>query len=207
MKQDLDVLEFSQKFVNIMDMSSPKELYLLDVFSDATRFGGQSETQLLHNQDKGFLRVTAKFVKETQALQLENDVMFCGFENVYLLKKEFDIFNGIRVTMKPPAYPCKFGLHIKVGMGNEYELFLGHIMDTNNAEPDKWQTYELPLTLMHNDMVMSKVLNPRIGDNFSTGGLVFKTESNKETTDENEAPLVFDIKSVDLIFNNGFDQL
>ena len=58
--------------------------------------------------------------------------MFCGFQNLYLVKNEFDNYNGIRVRMRPPMYPCKIGLHIKVSIGNEHELFMGHILDTNN---------------------------------------------------------------------------
>ena len=50
--------------------------------------------------------------------------MFSGFQNNYLIKKEFEYFNGLRVTMKPPMHPCKVGLHIQVSMGNEHELFV-----------------------------------------------------------------------------------
>jgi hypothetical protein len=121
-----------------MDMASPKEIYLIDVLSDATDFGGLSETQLLHNESEGFLRVSAKFIRDRQGLQLMNNVMYCGFQNLYLVKQEFDGFNGLRVTMKPPQYPCKFGLHIKVSIGNEYEQFVGHILDTSSLNKSEW---------------------------------------------------------------------
>ena len=83
--------------------------------------------------------------------------MFCGFQNVYLHKSEYDMFNGLRIKMKPPQYPCKLGLHIKVSIGNEYELFVGHILDTENPRPNEWQSYEIPINNLHNDMVMNKV--------------------------------------------------
>jgi len=47
-----------------MDMSDPREIYLIDVNSDATEYGGLSETQLLHNEKQGYLRMTAKFNRE-----------------------------------------------------------------------------------------------------------------------------------------------
>ena len=114
----------SHKQMNILDLKSKREMYLLDPLSDATEYGGLSETQLLHNEEEGYLRLKAKFVKEKQGFQLENTTMFCGFQNNYLIKKEFEYFNGIRVTMKPPIYPCKVGLHIQITMGNEHELFV-----------------------------------------------------------------------------------
>ena len=60
-------------------MANPSEIYLLDVYSDGTEFGGLSETHLLHNEKEGFLRLQAKFVKDRQGLEFLNDVMFCGF--------------------------------------------------------------------------------------------------------------------------------
>ena len=50
--------------------------------------------------------------------------------------------------MRPPCYPCKLGLHIKISIGNEYELFMGHIVDTNNDMPLEWIDYELPINLL-----------------------------------------------------------
>ena len=44
-------------------------------------------------------------------------------------------------------------------------------------------------------------------DFFVTNGLTFKTESDKETTDEASEPLVFDIKSIDMIYNKDYEQL
>ena len=61
--------------------------------------------------------------------------------------KQFDNLNGLRITMKPPKYPCKVGLHINVSFGNEYELYVGSVLDNNN-QSDEWQEYELPLNLL-----------------------------------------------------------
>ena len=93
------------------------------------------------------------------------------------------MYNGVRIIMKPPMYPCKLGLHIKMSMGNEHECFFGHLVDTKNPDPDSWQAYEIPLNLMHNDLVMSKVYQPQMDDHFTCNGMIFKSESNQETTD------------------------
>jgi hypothetical protein len=40
-----------------------------------------------------------------------------------------------------------------------------------------------------------------------TKGISFKCESNKETTDEKAEPFVFDIKSIDVIYNPNYHLL
>ena len=50
--------------------------------------------------------------------------MFSGLAHNYLMKQEYDDFNGIRVTMRPPMHPCKLGVHLKVSIGNDHELFV-----------------------------------------------------------------------------------
>lgn len=102
----------------------------------------------MHNEKHNYLRMGAKFIREKQGLEIENNVMFCGFQNNWIPKNTFDCFNGFRVTMKPPPYPCKFGVHLKVGLHNDYEPFSGVILDTNNSNRDQWKSYELPLSLM-----------------------------------------------------------
>ena len=49
-----------------MNLQSPKEFYLLDVYSDATEYGGLSEVELKQNQEEGSVRVRTKFVRENQ---------------------------------------------------------------------------------------------------------------------------------------------
>ena len=77
--QDINVLQKTTKVMNIMDMSDPREIFLLDVHSDATEYGGLSETLLLHNEKQGYLRMTAKFIRERHGLQLQDNMMYCGF--------------------------------------------------------------------------------------------------------------------------------
>jgi hypothetical protein len=148
-----------EKSLNILDLKSKKEFFLLDKYSDAALYGGLSETELEHHEE-GFVRVKAKFIRERTGLQLPTNILFCGFQNIYLIKQEFDHYNGIRITMRPPKHPCKVGIHLKVSIANEHELFVGHIMDTNNPNPSEFQKYELPISLLHQDFVMSKILNP-----------------------------------------------
>ena len=64
MEMDFDVMQHSERVINLMDCHNPREIFLIDEYSDATEFGGQSETQLLHNEKEGFLRVQAKFLRE-----------------------------------------------------------------------------------------------------------------------------------------------
>lgn len=66
---------------------------------------------------------------------------------MHLFKKEFYLYNGLRVTMRPPSYPVKLGLHIKVNFGSEYELFVGSLLDTSNRSDDFVQ-YEIPIGLL-----------------------------------------------------------
>ena len=67
-----------------------------------------------------------------------------------------------------------------------------------------WQAYEIPVSCLHNDMVMSKVLNPTVDDLFFCRGLVFKTESDLEKTDETAPPYNFDIKGVEVFFSADY---
>ena len=57
---------------------------------------------------------------------------------------------------------------------------------------------------MHNDLVMNKLHNPPFKDNFKIYGLVFKTETDREITDESAPPYHFDIKSIDMIYNSDY---
>jgi hypothetical protein len=102
MGQDIDTLQKTEKVMNIMDMSNPSEIFLLDEYSDATEFGGLSESKMLHNVKDGYLRLQAQFIRERQGLQMIEKVMFCGFTNSYLLKQEYDMYNGLRIVMRPP---------------------------------------------------------------------------------------------------------
>ena len=62
-------------------------------------------------------------MRDKQGLELPFKAMFSGFKCMYLFKKEFYMYNGIRITMRPPTHPCKLGLHIKISIGSEYEHF------------------------------------------------------------------------------------
>ena len=62
-------IESLQKFksLNILDMKSKKEFFLLDKYSDAALYGGLSETELEHHEE-GFVRMKSKFIRERQGL-------------------------------------------------------------------------------------------------------------------------------------------
>lgn len=69
-----------------------------------------------------------------------------------LVRQQFDFFNGFRVTMRPPSVPCKFGVYINTAI-NEYEHFVGHLVDTETERKSDWVQYEVPLNLMVNNNV------------------------------------------------------
>jgi hypothetical protein len=118
--------------MNLLNFESKKDFYLVDPYTDSSEFGGLSEVDLTHNLDEGYLKVEARLKKDTQGLELPFDAMFGGFQCFHLSKKEYYMYNGLRITMKPPTHPCKVGIHLKVNFGSEYEHFVGYIVDTNN---------------------------------------------------------------------------
>ena len=115
--------------------------------------------------------------------------------------------------MRQPVYPCKIGLHLKVSIGNEHELFMGHVVDTINQSETAnglgpWIEYELPINLMHQHYVVSNLLNPMTSGHFQAHGVVFLTESDKITTTQKEQDaLRFDVKKIDFIYNPEYDIL
>lgn len=107
--------------------------------------------------------------------------MFSGFECLNLVKQQFDYFNGFRITMRKPAYPCKFGVHINTAI-KEYEHFVGHLLDTStttgdaNSQSNEWVEYELPLNLMVNNQIKSSLIHCHADDVFHMKGLSFHVE-------------------------------
>ena len=130
------------KSLNLLDFSRnrEKDLFLCDVNSDRTRFGGQTETELaIHHEEKTgdtYLNIEAKFRKDRSGL-LHIDYMFSGLECLSLVKSHFDYYNGFRITMRPPVYPCKLGVHVNTSI-REFEHFIGHLVDTNSEQPKEW---------------------------------------------------------------------
>jgi hypothetical protein len=114
----------SRRQMNLIDFSSKSDFFLIDEFSDSSEFGGLTETKLEHHQEEGYLSVMTKFVKDKQGLVLPFDAMFGGFKCMHLFKREYYMYNGIRVTMRPPMHPCKVGIHIKMGISSDYEHFV-----------------------------------------------------------------------------------
>ena len=55
------------------------------------------------------MRIKSKLVKERNDL-LPIDYLFSGFKSTHLAKYEYNDFNGVRITMRPPAHPVKLGI-------------------------------------------------------------------------------------------------
>lgn len=68
------------------------------------------------------MRVTGKHVRERNNL-LPIDYMFFGFRSLSLFQASFQYFNGLRIVMKPPSYPCKLGIYVQVSL-KEYEHYV-----------------------------------------------------------------------------------
>ena len=184
LNDDVNNLRTMSRSINLLDFSKDEDFFLVDECSDATQYGGLSETILEHNTEQQCLTVKSKFQRIAEGFALPTDIMFSGFECQQLFKHEFDNYNGIRVTMRQPPYPCKLGLHIKVSIGNEHELYMGHIVDTVDSadELGPWREYELPIDLLHNQFVVSKLVHPAVDDQFEARGLVFMAESDRPST-------------------------
>ena len=109
--------------------------------------------------------------------------MFSGFECVNLFKINYEYFNGFRIRMEKPSYPCKFGVYIQTNL-KEYEHFVGHLSDTNQSSSRNdggidWVDYEIPLWLMINDRVPNKLVRAPVNDQFECKGLTFTMEQTK----------------------------
>ena len=114
------------------------------------------------------VRIEGKFKRESNNL-LPIDYMYFGFKSIDLFISNFMYFNGLRIIMKPPCHPCKLGLYLGVNF-KEYEhytvsfqtyylwYFKGHLLDTLNRSDKQFQSYEIPITLLMNDRIRSKVV-------------------------------------------------
>ena len=83
--------------------------------------------------------------------------MFTGLRCIELCLEQFEDFNGFRVTMRPPANPCKLGIYLQTNL-SEYEHFIGHLLDTGSETPQEWVDYEIPVRLMVHNLIKSKMI-------------------------------------------------
>ena len=155
---DAYMMERQQRSLNLLDFSAnqDKDLFLIDIYSDRTEYGGVSETGLELRKSEGeegeaYLQMRCKFQQDQTGL-VPIDYMFCGFQCINLVKLNYDYFNGFRITMEKPQYPCKFGAHIQTSL-KEYEHYAGHLVDTtprphSSASGIEWVEYEIPIWLM-----------------------------------------------------------
>lgn len=97
---DIQSLQKEHRSINILDFSRKEDFYLIDEFSDAVEYGGLSETGLALNEEDKCLTMQAKFQRMPEGYDISSQVMFCGFDCVHLFTKEFDNYNGMRVTMR-----------------------------------------------------------------------------------------------------------
>jgi hypothetical protein len=97
----------------------------------------------------------SQFVVEKSGL-VPIDHMFSGFKCMNIVKHNYDYFNGFRITMRRPIYPCKFGIYMQTNL-KEYEHYVGHILDTGPSSPE-FVEYEIPVKLMVHDLITAKLV-------------------------------------------------
>lgn len=96
---------------------------------------------------------------------------------------QFENFNGLRVTMRQPVYPCKVGIILRTGLG-EYDFYVGHILDVDNRPRDKipneepYVEYELPIELMVHDAISTNLVKNATDQIFECRGLTFSMETS-----------------------------
>ena len=76
--------------------------------------------------------------------------------------------------MRPPAVPCKVGVHINTSI-KEYEHFVGNLVDTENPRKE-WVQYEIPLAIMSNNFIQSSLIGAPVEDIFHMKGVSFHVE-------------------------------
>jgi len=144
----------TERSINLLDFENHADYYLIEEFSDSSEYGGESSCTL-ENSDSS-LKMKGQLRRERSDL-LPIDYMFAGFKCQDLVQHKFTYFNGFRVTMRPPALPCRFGIVIEHSLRN-FDYFQAHIIDTNNQEKESFISYEIPVRLMVNAKVNSRMV-------------------------------------------------
>ncbi|CDW79505.1 UNKNOWN [Stylonychia lemnae] len=188
---DQSQVDGSRRAMNIFDFAQTRDLILLDPYSDASQFGGESQQEFEKISEPGI-----SFCK--------NIVVLIMIQTIQMANTQFDNFNGIRITMRPPSHPAKLGLYINVSF-REYEHYIGHLLDIQNPRSDLFQQYEIPLSLLTNANVRDKVLQKEVEETFNVKGLTFTAESTNETPLGQEIQM--DIKQIDMIYNHEFEKM
>ena len=141
--------------------------------------------------------------------------MFCGFQCINLAKINYDYFNGFRIVMEKPQYPCKFGAHLQTNL-KEYEHYVGHLVDVHPeskpADGIQWVEYEIPIWLMMHNRI-HRITRAPISDNFEMKGITLfmqkhelsKTQDEDEEIDDSRETLR--IKKIDVIYNAEYTKL
>ena len=79
----------AQRSINLLNFEANhiKDLFLLDIYSDKTQFGGNSETnlQIIEDQSGPFLRIETKLIADRSGL-IPIDYMFGGMKCDNLVK-------------------------------------------------------------------------------------------------------------------------
>ena len=130
------------------------------------------------------MNIEAKLKKDRSGL-LPIDYMFSGFQCLNLVRKNFEFFNGFRITMRKPSFPCKLGVHINTGI-SEFEHFVGHLADIDDSSNKDWVSYEIPISLMVNNYIKSSLIHCHADDNFLCRGVTFHVEKTHSQFDPNK---------------------
>ena len=123
--------------ITLLDFALKEDFFLVDHVSDATEFGGETQSTLSHHRGE-HLRLQSSFRRERDKLA-PISTLFAGFKCDSLFRRQFPFFNGLRVELINNGAPVKVGVNLLLFQG-QFESFTGVIVDRNH----NWTSYELP---------------------------------------------------------------
>jgi len=160
--------------------------------------------------------------------------MFCGFQCQNLSLVQFENWNGLRLTMRKPVYPCKVGLILRTGL-NEYDHYAGHILDVDTRPrqdipaEEPYMEYEIPIELMTHDSISNSLVKNATENVFECRGLTFSLETSQQPGKDEvkverkklkdidiesrlqsaieRKPISIQIKKIDVIYNPEYELL
>ena len=98
--------------------------------------------------------------------------------------QQFENWNGLKLTMRRPIYPCKVGLYLKTGM-NDYDHYVGHILDVDTRPrkeipgEEPFVEYEIPIEMMVHDSITNQLVKNATEDTFDCRGITFCVETSE----------------------------
>ena len=167
------VRQVQHQSITLLDFSLKEDLFLVDHVSDATEFGGETESSVTHHRGE-YLRLQAQFRRERDKLA-PISTMFAGFKCDNLFHRRFPYFNGLRVELINNGAPVKVGVNLLLFQG-QFESFTGVVVDRNH----NWTSYELPFFNMLSHSNRELMSNAPFFEDYELRNLFVLVESSDE---------------------------